>query len=249
MQGSILTTGRKGRKGFTLIELLVVIAIIAILAAILFPVFSKARAKALQTTCLSNLKQLGLGMLMYTADWDQYYTVDYQWALKLWPYVKNGPIYTCPMGVTGIGPGGITPGDWYCNYVINAFMCRNISPCSFPANWGTATPVCIDACPAPAQVLSVYELDTWEDTRYTLDDSASALFFMNPTWYSGKPNATPAIRHNEGGNMTFMDGHAKWVHNDMAQCNWPPQEQYVTWHGYSFDPMYEGGPDQPWPCP
>ena len=58
------------KKGFTLIELLVVIAIIAILAAILFPVFAKAREKARQTACLSNLKQLGTAMMMYTIDFD-----------------------------------------------------------------------------------------------------------------------------------------------------------------------------------
>lgn len=58
-------------KGFTLIELLVVIAIIAILAAILFPVFARAREKARQTSCLSNLKQLALGVLMYTQDYDE----------------------------------------------------------------------------------------------------------------------------------------------------------------------------------
>ena len=56
------------RKGFTLIELLVVIAIIAILAAILFPVFARAREKARQTSCLSNAKQMGLGMMMYAQD-------------------------------------------------------------------------------------------------------------------------------------------------------------------------------------
>ena len=59
------------RSGFTLIELLVVIAIIAILAAILFPVFAQAREKARQTSCLSNSKQLGLGLLMYVQDYDE----------------------------------------------------------------------------------------------------------------------------------------------------------------------------------
>jgi prepilin-type N-terminal cleavage/methylation domain-containing protein len=59
------------KKGFTLIELLVVIAIIAILAAILFPVFAKAREKARQASCQSNEKQLGLGFIQYTQDYDE----------------------------------------------------------------------------------------------------------------------------------------------------------------------------------
>src|SRR5438105_1513752 len=65
------------RAAFTLIELLVVIAIIAILAAILFPVFAQARENARQTACLSNAKQLGLALQMYTQDYDE--VVPNQW--------------------------------------------------------------------------------------------------------------------------------------------------------------------------
>ncbi len=87
------------KHGFTLIELLVVIAIIAILAAILFPVFAQAREKARQTTCASNLKQIGLAMLMYQQDSDEtfpqmaYYDQAGQpvdWESVIQPYVKSG---------------------------------------------------------------------------------------------------------------------------------------------------------------
>ena len=65
------------RFGFTLIELLVVIAIIAILAAILFPVFAQAREKARQTACLSDQKQIGLGIMMYAQDYDETYPLSF----------------------------------------------------------------------------------------------------------------------------------------------------------------------------
>ena len=85
------------KLGFTLIELLVVIAIIAILAAILFPVFAQAREKARAITCVSNEKQIGLAVLQYSQDFDEYYplgdnqpTYDNPWNRAIMPYVKNG---------------------------------------------------------------------------------------------------------------------------------------------------------------
>src|SRR5258708_19715381 len=75
--------GSNKRPGFTLIELLVVIAIIAILAAILFPVFAQARESARMTSCLSNLKQIGLGTMMYLQDYDERYPNCKAWA-RMW---------------------------------------------------------------------------------------------------------------------------------------------------------------------
>jgi len=111
------------RAGFTLIELLVVIAIIAILAAILFPVFAQAREKARQTSCLSNLKQLTLGWVMYAQDYDESFP-EWKWAENykaswasgsvspnnastLWcnaifPYVKNVQVFACPSDARGL---------------------------------------------------------------------------------------------------------------------------------------------------
>lgn len=98
------------RGGFTLIELLVVIAIIAILAAILFPVFSRAREKARQSSCGSNLRQIQLAIAQYTQDYDErhpstWFTANgqwndwpggYQWQEAVLPYVKNQQLFVCP---------------------------------------------------------------------------------------------------------------------------------------------------------
>src|SRR6187399_2193479 len=80
-------------RGFTLIELLVVIAIIAILAAILFPVFAKAREQARKTSCLSNMKQLGLAALMYTQDYDETWPCMYLEAARLIPLDIYSEVY------------------------------------------------------------------------------------------------------------------------------------------------------------
>lgn len=119
------------KKAFTLIELLVVIAIIAILAAILFPVFSQAREKARQTSCLSNEKQIGLGLMMYTQDYDETYPTAYRYknntettnggsaggyvhySAMVQPYIKSDKIWVCPSDkLGGLGPDNPPCSNW-----------------------------------------------------------------------------------------------------------------------------------------
>ncbi len=196
-------------RGFTLIELLVVIAIIAILAAILFPVFSKARAKAQQTVCLSNLKQLGLAMHMYATDWDNVHLPDqYQMAVHwleptyAWdPYIKNDQIWVCPIRPVQPGQEGDPPGYWL-SYTIGI----NSIPPSSPTYWT-------------------------DDAIHSLNDSGVRDPAMtpivgdnnrpgDPVWYNW--NASWAVygayggakTHNGGIQLTLLDGHAKWFSTD-----------------------------------
>ncbi len=98
---------RSGRSGFTLIELLVVIAIIAILAAILFPAFARARENARKASCQSNLKQIGLGILQYTQDYDETFPnvvsnsdPFHGWVQLVNPYIKSYQLFQCPSEAT-----------------------------------------------------------------------------------------------------------------------------------------------------
>src|ERR1035438_874178 len=108
-------------KGFTLIELLVVIAIIAILAAILFPVFAKVREKARQTACVSNLRQLSMGVMQYVNDYDQTYPglnntgTNPGYAGKIYPYVTSAAVFHCPDDPTK----SPTAGKYPVSYAIN----------------------------------------------------------------------------------------------------------------------------------
>ena len=199
------------RRGFTLIELLVVIAIIAILAAILFPVFAKAREKARQASCLSNCKQLSVGVLMYAQDYDEIlppgYIYEAVWGdttwLKSWmqlimPYTKNAQLQKCPSwsmasGYSDNGPNNQT----------------NIPEESYTTKWGGG---------AAGNALAVISRPS--ETIYGFEMKCTQTLGHSDRYYTGVASTviasdltsrTDLQPHNGGMNSFFVDGHAKWM--------------------------------------
>ena len=210
------------RKGFTLIELLVVIAIIAILAAILFPVFARARAKAQQNNCLSNCKQLQLGLIMYASDNNQEYPLDQvgwlatgdSWPSEILPYIKNVQIFLCP--TDAIITGSITyPGTVpaAANPTLGSYG-RN-SYLSIGGNPGTYTVPLSDALITyPAEMLGVIDAIAYSiptDYVYNTPAASGTLAATQNAIILNGSTATTNARHNGGCNQSYMDGHAKWI--------------------------------------
>jgi len=207
------------RRGFTLIELLVVIAIIAILAAILFPVFARAREKARQASCQSNLKQLALGSLMYMQDYDErlmcrWHSIDSNFRIPsmIYPYVKNVQLFECPSWTnarthTMIGtynlsytwPGGGPAHPDPTNSTTPCPVCgRTCAKDYFPFNGYTAMK--LGSIEAPAATVMIYEFEGNGGT----DHDAGVH-----TFYERYAQLEAYQRHNGQNNYAFMDGHVK----------------------------------------
>jgi prepilin-type N-terminal cleavage/methylation domain-containing protein/prepilin-type processing-associated H-X9-DG protein len=195
-------------RAFTLIELLVVIAIIAILAAILFPVFAQAREKARQTACLSNSKQLALGVLMYVQDYDETFPrsiyiqpaapapIAFSVYDAIQPYLKNIQIMNCPSYSPGL--------NW------RARMAPLQSPTfqyvGYVPNLGLfADDLCAVGAPGKQSVNALAVLDAPVDTIMFFDGMVCNA--PSPLEFS---SFLASARHNEGVVINFADGHSKW---------------------------------------
>jgi len=213
------------RSGFTLIELLVVIAIIAILAAILFPVFARAREKARQASCLSNLKQLTLAFLMYSQDYDERWVTSYVvpgmpqgsqgtnvcwWRFPPYPYVKNWGVYVCPDSIRDAGNAADSRNQFHFNYGYNGnLQARKDGDIR-----------------SPASCAALGDASHWFGNGCGGRSFAWASVNRRP---AGNPcNASQTVnwvddctRHNGGSNIAFADGHAKWLAAQSIQSQLP----------------------------
>ena len=180
------------RMGFIMIVLLVVIAIIAILAAILFPVFDRAREKSRQTSCLSIVKQLILTTYMYCQDYDD--TLPFGYNRGLWwydcirPYHMNDQVLLCPSRQS------VKPTGYGWNYGVSYSPGTSYSPIRTGPRYDGCN-LSVLKSPGPADTILI--ADNWTGGT---SSQARWLYMANRD-----------LRHNNGDNYGFADGHAKWL--------------------------------------
>jgi len=216
---------KNSRKAFTLIELLVVIAIIAILAAILFPVFARARENARRASCQSNLKQIGIGIMMYVQDYDEKMPFNYnyldtahtslaRWQDLIQPYIKSYQIIVCPSYSTG------TTYTFGRNTALFQAQFPN-APAALPYSYGANS---VNSGTAPGSLTPAAPMldDGLNVSLAAINDPATTILIMDSTapdvekWdYTdfGTSSRVDMKRHLDGSNFLFCDGHVKWLNH------------------------------------
>ena len=211
------------RRGFTLIELLVVIAIIAILAAILFPVFAQAREKARQVSCSSNEKQLGLALLQYEQDNDEFMFglkgapvaggATPGWASEIYPYVKSTGVYKCPDDPT-LPNNAVSPPQLPISYVLNRNIMGNSSAI---LNAPASTVVLLEGQNIIADMTNPNELSSAVGNCIGSPSGTAAATPPGIEYATGNfPNRSLSLIprgtvHNNGANYLAADGHVKFL--------------------------------------
>jgi len=235
---------KKFTKGFTLIELLVVIAIISILAAILFPVFARARENARRASCLSNLQQIGLGMMQYVQDYDGKYFARYfggthagdlppsgvttyntwipsaadpYWILE--PYTKSRQLFVCPSFTASTVRYG------YAYNLIAGVPYQLASPAS------TYEVLSESIVQEPSQMVAFID-SSFAANAYPANSSNWPVSYCGVYNTSSTPCPSGEAlkgRHFGGQNAVFMDGHAKWNKVDFYRNG---GKNFPVWQGW-----------------
>lgn len=225
------TARRASHAGFTLIELLIVIAIIAILASILFPVFARARESGKRASCLSNVRQLGMGVQQYTQDYDER-VVPFAtssncpcWPDKLFPYVKSAQVFSaCPSKKGAVWVPNAKSGMAYAyNVLYNAAGTADGQETTPPSGTGSANGLALAQAAVPAEtvmfgdssdqyiVFSSSKTDIATELSYPVTHPTGLLNIGREATSTTNTNQHYVGRHFDGSNFAFMDGHAKWL--------------------------------------
>jgi prepilin-type N-terminal cleavage/methylation domain-containing protein/prepilin-type processing-associated H-X9-DG protein len=208
-------------NAFTLIELLVVIAIIAILAAILFPVFARARENARRASCQSNLKQIGIGIMMYTQDYDERLPrndtatdVD-TWVDTIQPYVKSDQLFVCPSDsnphVQTAGSGRKT------SYAINQIYYQDSSENLFEANTSGVSVASLASIDDASGTIAVGDAADYMQVYPSSGNTVAVNLTANPPSFGdGGGFGKFVARHLDTANWLFLDGHVKSLKIDAV---------------------------------
>jgi prepilin-type N-terminal cleavage/methylation domain-containing protein/prepilin-type processing-associated H-X9-DG protein len=271
---------RATQRGFTLIELLVVIAIIAILAAILFPVFGRARENARRSSCMSNMKQMGTAFMMYAQDNDEglpYWCTAYVWQgntsnpqpwgpvttetpssywdYKLAAYIKNGGV---PLNAeTTVSGQGFEGGIWRCPSREGTGANINTR-----RSYGYSQGIFRNNHPLDAELNRYPRMSAMDKTAQTIviGDSGHDGQIARPAdryyWSVAQTREMP-LRHMEGANYVFADGHAKWMPAKIVYPNnptssnaaWCAHIQYFGYNQRERDGIRNSSRIGTYPCP